>query len=121
MIERVAKALWADRHPDDEWTAEDERDYLGHARAAIEAMREPTQKMVEALIAQFGYMPSATFWADVHNVAIDAALGPICSTCNGTGEIDEGLGGIPTSGIVPCPDCKPRDSLNIHYRHEEKS
>jgi len=30
---------------------------------------------------------------------------PVCSTCGGSGEIDESLGGITTSGIVPCPDC----------------
>lgn len=30
---------------------------------------------------------------------------PICETCGGAGEIDERLGGIATSGIVPCPDC----------------
>lgn len=42
MVARVAKALWADRYPDDEWNEIDKRDYCGHARAAIEAMREPT-------------------------------------------------------------------------------
>lgn len=29
----------------------------------------------------------------------------LCSTCEGLGEIDERLGGISTSGMVPCPDC----------------
>ena len=28
-----------------------------------------------------------------------------CSSCGGSGEIDERKGGIATSGIVPCPDC----------------
>lgn len=30
---------------------------------------------------------------------------PICETCKGTGEIDEGLGGEPFSGVSTCPDC----------------
>jgi hypothetical protein len=29
-----------------------------------------------------------------------------CTTCGGSGEIDERLGGIATSGVVPCPDCR---------------
>lgn len=29
----------------------------------------------------------------------------VCTTCGGSGEIDERMGGIATSGIVPCPDC----------------
>jgi len=45
MVERVALALWKDRYPDEEWNEIDRRDYEGHARAAIEAMREPTQAM----------------------------------------------------------------------------
>jgi hypothetical protein len=28
-----------------------------------------------------------------------------CETCHDTGEVDERLGGEPTNGIVPCPDC----------------
>lgn len=30
---------------------------------------------------------------------------PECPTCAGSGEIDEGAGGIATSGVVRCPDC----------------
>jgi len=30
---------------------------------------------------------------------------PLCDTCLGTGEIDERLGGEPSSNIVACPDC----------------
>lgn len=30
---------------------------------------------------------------------------PVCSTCNGIGRVDTGLGGEPTSGWVDCPDC----------------
>lgn len=48
MIERVALALFKDRWPDDEWTPQVREDYRGHARAGIEAMREPTEKMIEA-------------------------------------------------------------------------
>lgn len=33
---------------------------------------------------------------------------PECETCGDTGEIDETLGGIPTSNPhAPCPDCRP--------------
>lgn len=28
-----------------------------------------------------------------------------CETCDGSGEIDESLGGDLTKGFVPCPDC----------------
>lgn len=28
-----------------------------------------------------------------------------CETCQGSGKIDQTLGGEPTSGVVPCPDC----------------
>lgn len=31
-----------------------------------------------------------------------------CETCQGTGEIDERLGGVAGSGIVQCPDCDGR-------------
>lgn len=48
MVERVAKALWDDRYPDDEWSPTDKRDFMGHARAAMEAMREPTEEMDKA-------------------------------------------------------------------------
>lgn len=30
-----------------------------------------------------------------------------CETCQDTGEVYERLGGGPTAGIVPCPDCLP--------------
>lgn len=29
-----------------------------------------------------------------------------CETCDGTGSIDQRIGGIPTSGVIECPDCK---------------
>jgi hypothetical protein len=36
-----------------------------------------------------------------------------CSTCGGTGEVDETLGGIHTSDPhAPCPDCSPKPKCN---------
>jgi hypothetical protein len=49
----------------------------------------PGKQISEELLVQ------ARVWCDT----------PVCSTCGGAGEIDERLGGIATSGIVPCPDC----------------
>jgi hypothetical protein len=46
MIERVARALWNDMNLDIPWGFDEERNYLGHARAAIEAIREPTAAML---------------------------------------------------------------------------
>ena len=40
MIERVAWAIFSDRYPGEDWKEYQKRDYCGHARAAIEAMRE---------------------------------------------------------------------------------
>ncbi len=36
-----------------------------------------------------------------------ALVGEDCSTCGGSGEIDERMGGQATSSIVRCPDCAP--------------
>jgi hypothetical protein len=43
--------------------------------------------------------------------------GESCSTCGGTGEIDETLGGIPTSNRhAPCPDCtRKAEECPVHY------
>lgn len=49
MIEKVAKALWDDRYPDKEWDDLERLSYTGHARAAIEAMAEPTKIQLEAM------------------------------------------------------------------------
>ena len=48
-IEEVARALWSDRHPDVEpWPSDiDRMNYLGHARAAIVAMRDSVQTEVD--------------------------------------------------------------------------
>ena len=48
MVERVALALWQDRHPDHGWNDIGKINYEGHARAAIEAMRKPTEEMINA-------------------------------------------------------------------------
>lgn len=52
LIERVAKALWRDRHPEVEpFPSEIDRiTYEGHARSAIEAMREPTDAMCDIYV-----------------------------------------------------------------------
>jgi len=49
-----------------------------------------------------------------------------CTTCNGSGEIDERLGGHPRSGIVACPDCRTggataRDEGCTVTRHDDKA
>jgi hypothetical protein len=48
MVEKVARAIWEDRHPDIGWSDIERLTFLGHARSAIEAMREPTQAMLAA-------------------------------------------------------------------------
>lgn len=53
MIERVAKAIYESAYgPQANWEnlgREQKSEYLKHARAAIAAMRKPTQGMLEAL------------------------------------------------------------------------
>lgn len=62
MIEKVARAIYRDRYgsePDeDRWLEESEQrreDFRGHARAAIAAMREPTEEMIEAGARRIGW------------------------------------------------------------------
>lgn len=78
MLERVAKAIWNDSYPEDEWNEIDRRDYLGHARAAIEAMREPTKWMTRAAVRygdSAGYEHISEWDAKiVWEAMIDAAL-----------------------------------------------
>lgn len=74
MIERVAKAIRASMRHDDDTVPYIEVHY---ARAAIEAMREPTAAMIDAyrltqMNIQGGYEVSKGPWA----AAIDAALSP---------------------------------------------
>lgn len=71
IVERVAEALWHDRNPDMTWTEAGKRDFMGHARAAIEAMKKPTPEMEKAFELQgtkrFNF---ALMWG----AAIDEAL-----------------------------------------------
>jgi len=76
MVERVARAIssYEGRPPDrprlsngtPEWTL-----YVGEARAAIAAMREPTTAMVERAAFAFDGLD-----ADAWRIMIDAALQP---------------------------------------------
>jgi hypothetical protein len=85
MIERVARAIAKARHPGLTWPTKSDPEYiqtvhtyLRDARAAIEAMLEPTQDMADAAINLDVY------WAysgegfgmpeDVWSAMIDAAL-----------------------------------------------
>lgn len=36
---------------------------------------------------------------------VEASSEPVCETCSGAAEIDQRLGGMATSSVVPCPDC----------------
>jgi hypothetical protein len=80
MIERVARAIWEDRHPDKPWLNQEAQvrmDFCGHAVAAIVAMREPTGRMTaagqESMPAAKGYiLPDDCM--RVWRAMIDAAL-----------------------------------------------
>ncbi len=80
MIEKVAKALWDDRYPDKEWDDLERLSYTGHARAAIKAMREPTQQMRLAGIAEWSRPDltpehqSTLIFNAIFRAMIDAAL-----------------------------------------------
>lgn len=53
MIERVAKAMFFAMHPDAEWSRGRARmKWYAMAEEAIEAMREPTPRMIAATAAQ---------------------------------------------------------------------
>lgn len=74
MIERVARAIYEKRNgqgcrPWSIQTNSHKRAYLDDARAAIEAMREPTPKMVHVVAANWGRRT----WSE-YNEVIDAAL-----------------------------------------------
>lgn len=65
MIERVAQAICGDDNPTNVLTIHRTR-----ARAAIEAMREPTRGMSDAAAERVGQMS----YADVWQAMIDAAV-----------------------------------------------
>jgi len=83
MVERVARAMfnddeahsdsWGwDQHPPRDWDADQIEDcergtYRRNARAAIEAMREPTEAMIRA--GEDGFSPAGTY-----GMMIDEAL-----------------------------------------------
>jgi len=77
MIERVARAMWERSH-EEPWTAPSPADsspkciYMEDARAAIKAMWEPTDEMVQAAmpIAFAARVSQRTIWTRM----IDAAL-----------------------------------------------
>lgn len=64
MIDRVARAI-AMRN--EGWT-KNAKDYIPHARAAIEAMREPTPAVIDGMRENIG--PLVEMW----RAAIDASL-----------------------------------------------
>lgn len=74
MIEKVAKALCEEEHDDKaNWTK-----YVDRAKVAIGAMKEPSEKILEAMLApngreDDGCARNATN-KDKFNAAIDAAL-----------------------------------------------
>lgn len=81
MVERVARAICKTRflnggdEDDDGWdsaTPGIQSDYMANARAAIEAMREPTDAMREIMGSHASN--GMVNWDDYHDAMIDAAL-----------------------------------------------
>jgi hypothetical protein len=86
MVERVARALWHDRHVDGEvWDEDQHRDYRGHARAAIAAMRHTTQAMWDHARRHMDSSSSNAAWWQkmIDGALLDAALS---SNTKGEGE-----------------------------------
>lgn len=76
MIEKVARAIFKAEYPDAVNCDSMSADWLKLAKAAIEAMREPSDKMVLALIG-FDCSKEHPLWnltAEGYQEAIDAAL-----------------------------------------------
>lgn len=51
MLEKLARALYEDRYPENSWDGVSEMvraDYRGHARAVLDALQDPTEEMMEA-------------------------------------------------------------------------
>lgn len=55
-------------------------------------------------------MPDFDTWFNEQGAEPEA---PDCETCEGTGEIDERVGGHPHAGIVPCPDCNGSGYIEV--------
>jgi hypothetical protein len=77
MIEKVASALYRHGYRNrsnarwDQEAGDIKENYRGRARAAIEATREPTYVMIEALAVSIGSYPAAY---SAYQGMIDAAL-----------------------------------------------
>ena len=73
MIERVARAIYRHQcelnHYADKWDEVNKPYFIGFARAAIAAMREPSEEMVQAAVRTTGGFPKPAWHA-----MIDAAL-----------------------------------------------
>ena len=74
MVERVARAMWERCH-DESWDESyhspiTRQIYIDDARAAIEAMREPSEKMLAAVRDEYTTYETKVIW----QAAIDAAL-----------------------------------------------
>ncbi len=75
MVERVARAMRAREWDGDYWNEADMSDkeyWLASARAAIEAMREPTEAMIDAV--QDLSIGEQENWQKCWGIAIEAAL-----------------------------------------------
>jgi hypothetical protein len=80
MIQRVAAAMWDRTHDGrwDDWGDGQDESRIIHrddARVAIEAMREPTEAMVDAAWASWEDVDGSKGFVGVWQAMIDAALG----------------------------------------------
>jgi hypothetical protein len=80
MIERVARAMTGGIIPWEQIVPGHKEHLLWQARAAIEAMRVPTDEMTRAIVRKFEVMPTFVHDVSVGNDAwflmIEAALAP---------------------------------------------
>lgn len=83
--------------------AEEHREKLAFQRAKYEQLVMARIQQVDGIRAshsrELGRLKSQ------HAKELAEARAVDCETCGGTGEVDQRIGGIPTSAIVPCPDC----------------
>ena len=83
-LEEVARAIFNDRHPECDWNDLEERernDWLGHAQAALMAMKGPTEGMIKSshgaypkLSTQEKYRQDDAILIAQFEAMIDAAL-----------------------------------------------
>lgn len=81
MVEKVARSICMDDFDgEDVWkdlTSRHHSAYMENARAAIKAMRDPTEKMVDAIIEAEGecwHVGESSLVIKIYTDAIDAAL-----------------------------------------------